>query len=172
MAHACMSAIESRTVSRAQLSHHARERVLARLEEQVEVVPHQAIGATENAKTCPSGRQQKEESFAILVINNDRLFRIAARHHVMAHRRKAVTHSGSLKSPIATPMPGFRPTQDSCRGTARQESLIVRPPCSQRCLDRLDEFMPRSDAILGNLERIEATSFCLNLVHEADCCRP
>jgi hypothetical protein len=75
---AVMPAVERLTVGGVQLLHHPRDGAIAGLEQQMEMVPHKAIGTTEDGASAHRFRQHVEKSLIVIGIEKDRLLGVAA----------------------------------------------------------------------------------------------
>jgi len=80
--HAPMSPIERLAVDPVELPESAGEVRLLGLEEQMIVIPHDAVGVTANAPTDHDLLENPEEGVAVDVIEKDRLASVASRQYV------------------------------------------------------------------------------------------
>ncbi len=89
--HASMPSVERLTVNAVQLSESTGDVGLLRLEEQMVVIPHEAVGVTAKAPTNHDRLEDVQEGVAIEVIEEDRLASVASRQNMEELSRKLKT---------------------------------------------------------------------------------
>jgi hypothetical protein len=109
VAAASVSAVECLCVAAVELSHRDREVGARRLQQQVVVVVHQAVGVADQAVPLDDVRNELEEAAAVGVVADDRLSIVAARDHVVeasgegdAERPADSSRLGALGEPFVS----------------------------------------------------------------------
>ena len=88
MPHLAVAAIEALGIDAVQLSHAAGQVGLGRLDQQVKVVVHQAVGVAVPPEALDDRGESVQECFAVFVVAKHFLARIAARGHMIDSARK------------------------------------------------------------------------------------
>jgi hypothetical protein len=123
-----MSPVEPSAVRAVDLMHQPPERVGRRPQQQVHVIPHQAVSIDVHGKAPRRSLEQREIPSEVDIINEHLALVIAARHDVMEHSRCVNSKRTGHASPTAIREPSsdsrvFRDNQQN-RTTTWQETQM------------------------------------------------
>ena len=113
VADALVPTVEPLAVAGIELLHHAGDRQGVWLQQQMHVVPKQAVPQTSHAEPADAALKEFDVARVIAVVEKDGLLGVAARHHVINHSRDMQTqrtgHTDAGGNPCAK-----RPFHESC----------------------------------------------------------